>query len=145
MGNAYIEMKKQHEEQFNDFPMFFAFNDAQFKEGMEKFELDIKNDLDKITRTPYGGFMLKTDTARFKQMMTTHSDEMEAAIDGDLTGEGFILDMFEYELSNHEYIITMDVEPTLDALGISINTLEKNPIMIKALNQAINIQYAENA
>lgn len=42
---------------------------------------------------------------------------MEEAIAGDKTGEGFIYQMFLYELNNHEYGYTGDTEEALDALG----------------------------
>lgn len=44
---------------------------------------------------------------------------MTEAILADTDGTGFIKDMFLYELANHEYCITYDLEPTLDALHLS--------------------------
>jgi len=37
--NSYLELKEKHQKEVNEFPMFFAFNDKQFKEGMKKFGL----------------------------------------------------------------------------------------------------------
>ena len=48
-----------------------------------------------------------------------HHKELQAAIDADPTGEGFIKDMFLYELENHEYSYTGTAEDALDSLGLT--------------------------
>lgn len=45
--NKYIEVKMKYQKKFNDFPMKFAFNDKQFKEGMEALGLT-ENDINKV-------------------------------------------------------------------------------------------------
>jgi hypothetical protein len=102
---------------------------------MENLELTIE-DVDKTCTVPGGGFMRKTDAKSLGNMLLRHSKEMEQAIAQDTEGTGFILDMFEYELANHEYNITYSVEPTLDALGITAEDLAKNPALLYGLNKA---------
>ena len=34
--NNYINMKSRHQQEVNDFPMFFAFSDKQFEKGIAK-------------------------------------------------------------------------------------------------------------
>ena len=46
--------------------------------------------------------------------------------------------MFRYELSNHEYVYTRDLQDTLDALGLTIEEINKRPLYIKALKEAVN-------
>lgn len=56
-----------------------------------------------IYRAPGGMYYRKTDSDSLKEMMARFDREKEAAIVGDTTGEGFILDMFSTELANHEF------------------------------------------
>ena len=48
------------------------------------------------------------------------------AIEEDKVGDGFIKEMFLYELANHEYIITREIDDTLDALGLTDNDIRNN-------------------
>lgn len=63
------------------------------------------------------------------------------AIAADKTGEGFIFDMFDYELSNHEYIITYDTADTIDALGLTMADIEKNKALAHGLAMARKAQF----
>ena len=47
-----------------------------------------------------------------------------------------IYDMFYFELGNHEYQITLDLEPTIVACGLTINGINDNEILLKSLKQA---------
>ena len=62
--------------------------------------------------------------------------EMQAAIRNDIDGSGFIKDMFFYELANHEYCITYDLEATLDALNLTEDQVMENPRLMKGLKLA---------
>lgn len=138
--NEYLTLKNNHEKEFNEFPMVFAFNDEQFKEGMEKLGLKI-TDTDKVYKGFAGGFYRKTDSKMLKDLLKKHTTEMKEAIVADTTGEGFISDMFTCELANHEYCITMSIEDTIDALGLTIKEINKNPAMIKGLRLAEKEQF----
>lgn len=116
--NAYLELKRKHEKEYNDFPMVFAFDEKQFKEAMEKLGLTEK-DTDKILSIGGGGYIRKTDAQALSEMVARHKKEKQDAINADETGRGFIFDMFDYELANHEYNITYEVGYTLDALGFT--------------------------
>jgi hypothetical protein len=143
MSNAYKEMMDRHQKEFNEFPCFFAFSYGQFEEGMAKFGLS-PDDTDKIYKMgDTGGFYLRTDAARFREMMGSHEKEMNDAIAADATGEGFILDMFNYELANHEYIITGDIEYTLDALGLTWNDIDENEKLRHGLELAKKNQHEQ--
>lgn len=119
MINAYTELKDRHGAEINAFPMFFAFDMEQFNEGMRKFGLD-PSEKDKIYKFGNtGGFYLRSDADRLREMFDRHDRERQEAIDADTTGEGFIYQMFRYELNNYEYGYTLDESDTLDALGYS--------------------------
>ena len=61
----------------------------------------------------------------------------------DLTGEGYIKDMFEYELANHEYGYTYDLEDTLNAIGLSMEEINNDERLKHGFDLALN-RYREN-
>lgn len=141
--NSYEELKKKHSEEFNKFPIQFAFSDEQFKENMAKLGLTEK-DTDKVVAiSSVGGFIRKTDVKAFYEMNKRHRQEEKDAINNDVTGDGYIKDMFAYELANHEYGYTHDLEDTLNALGLSIEEINNDNKLRHGLDLALN-RYREN-
>ena len=123
--NSYVEMKERHQKEVDNFPMKFAFSDEQFKKAMEELGLT-ENDLDKVVGIGAGGFIRKTDVNDYKEMGERQYKEFREAIEKDKVGDGFIKEMFLYELANHEYIITREIDDTLDALGLTDNDIRNN-------------------
>lgn len=135
--NKYTELKARHAKMINELPIFYAFNNKQFEEGMAKLGLN-PDQTDLIYRLGgTGGFYRKSDSDKIKETFATVDREMKEAIAADETGEGFIYDMFNYELANHEYCITWDLEPTLDALGLTIEEINADERLLKGLKKAI--------
>lgn len=132
---TYVEMHRRHEKEVNEFPLGAAFSDKQFEEMMSEWGLTV-NDCDKIYRIGSGMYVRKSDYAAMTAMFDRHHKELWDAISADKTGDEFIYGMFYYELCNHEYCITYDYEDTLNALGITIEQLNDNPVMLKALKKA---------
>jgi len=138
--NDYITMKTRHQQEVNDFPMFFAFNNKQFDEGMKSFGLD-PNETNKIYKLGNtGGYYLRTDAEKLNEMLYRHAKEIQDAIDSDTTGDGFIFEMFYYELANHEYIVTYDVTDTLNALGFTEEEVYADKKLLHGLKKAIKAQ-----
>ena len=138
--NEYRTMKARHQKEVDEFPFFFAFNNKQFAEGMKKFGLNIE-DTDKIYKLgTTGGYYLRTDSDRLFEMFARHTEEMDKAIDNDATGDGFIFEMFNEELADHEYIVSGDVTSTLDALGMTIDEVNSSKTLLHGLKKAINVQ-----
>lgn len=134
--NAYAEMKARHQERVNALPLKFAFSMQQFREAMESWGLT-ENDTDKIYKMGgTGGFYRREDSQLIFGTLEENEIEMKAAISNDLDGSGFIKDMFRYELANHEYCITYDLEPTLDALGLSADDVNASPALLNGLKLA---------
>ncbi len=105
--NAYKQLKDKHQKEMDAFPLGAAFSKEQFEEMMRKWGLTV-NDMDKICSLGCGCFIRKSDKEHFHEMSARFKKEMQDAIDADRTGDGFIRDMFLYELANHEYCITLD-------------------------------------
>ncbi len=124
--NAYLELKKRHQTEFNTFPMVFAFTQEDLEKGMRKLGLD-PTEKDKVCSLfGAGDIIRKSDVETYKSMSLRHRRELEDAIKADRTGRGFIFDMFLYELSANEYGFTEDASDTLEALGITWDDLEQN-------------------
>lgn len=137
--NAYKEMKDRHGKEVNDFPMFFAFSNEQFDEGMKKLGLE-PDDKDQICSTGYGGFIKKADSKKYNEMFIRFAQERKAAIEADQTGEGFIYDMFDYELANHEYGYTRDVSDALGALGLTVEEVNADQRLLHGMKKACRAQ-----
>ncbi|QST02664.1 hypothetical protein IMZ31_19130 (plasmid) [Pontibacillus sp. ALD_SL1] len=119
MTITYEGLKRKQEKEMNDFPMVFAFSKQQFEEGMKKLGLS-PEDADQVASFGYNGFMRKSDKESFSELLRRHDMEMKEAMDEDSTGEGFIFEMFDYELWNHEYGYTGELGRQAGILGISM-------------------------
>ena len=138
--NSYLQMKERHSHEFEEFPIFFAFDNKQFADGMKSLGLD-PAETDKIYTLPgTGGFYRKSDAQWLRDIFDQHDKEFQEAIDADPTGEGFVFDMFSYELSNHEFGITGTVSDTLDALGLTEEEVRANPKLKHGLALALEEQ-----
>lgn len=134
--NRYRELKDKQSEEFAKFPIAFAFSDEQVKEGLKKLGLN-ENDIDKVTGIGAGGFIKKTDVEKYVGLSKKFHTELKKAIEEDKTGEFFIKDMFDYELANHEYGYTMEVDDTLAAIGITIEEINNNDNLKNGLKLAL--------
>ena len=133
--NQYEDLKQRQQQEFSAFPMQFAFSDSQFAEGMAALGLK-PADTDKIYKVPGGGFYRREDSSRLKTMMDRFDQELHEAVAGDKTGDGFIYEMFLYELENYEYGCTMDLSETLDALGYTPEDIQADPRLSHGLERA---------
>lgn len=133
--NAYQQLKDRQQKEFNAFPLGAAFSNQQFEEMMQKWGLT-KNDTDKICSLGCSCFIRKSDKKRFLEMSARFKKEMQDAIIADKTGDGFICDMFLYELANHEYCITYDYEETFDALGLTEEQVNADKRLLHGLEKA---------
>lgn len=137
--NKYRELKEKQGKEVNEFPKMFAFSNKQFAEGMEKLGLK-ENETNKLLSIGAGGFIRKSDRKAFDDMFVRQEKELKKAIEEDLTGEGFIYNMFNYELGNHEYCITWELDETLNTLGLTMEEINSNENLLHGLKKAIEEQ-----
>ena len=71
-------------------------------------------------------FCLTKDAQMIADTLARNFKEVEDAIQADETGDGFIKDMFLYELRNHEYTYTCEVEETVEACGFTMEQIEND-------------------
>lgn len=133
--NKYIELKKKQQEEINRLPLGFAFGMKQFKEMMEKWGLSM-SDTDKILSIGSGGYIQKKDYELLLQTFKRHAEERQKAIAEDKTGDGFIYEMFLYELDSHEYSCTCDMNDTLAVLGYTCAEINQNKCLLHGLYKA---------
>lgn len=136
MTNRYAVLRKKQQEEFNKLPLGFAFSNEQFAEMMKGWGLDQDKDTDKIYRIPGGGFIQKKDHALLHETMDRHQREIDEAIEADLDGTGFVYEMFLYEMDNHEYGYTGDLEDTLEALGMTSEEIDGSEKLKAGLKKA---------
>ncbi len=85
-------------------------------------------------------FLRKDDVQPFIDMMRRFDKERDAAIAADDGApDGFICEMFRYELDNHEFGYTGDTEDTIDALGLSYEKIDANESLKAGLKNAVAI------
>ena len=119
MKNRYRELRERQQSEFNKFPIKYAFTDEQLKNGLKELGLK-ETDTDKVVSIGLGGgFVKKTDVNNLLKMVKKHKSELIEVISKDKTGEGFIKEMFLYELGNREYCITRELDETIDACRIN--------------------------
>lgn len=133
--NKYAELKNKLQKEFDEFPFGFAFSNEQFEKMKE--ELGVKDNSELIS-IGAGGFIRKTDEKALDELINGKEKRMKEAIASDPTGEGFIKDMFLYELANHEYCITYELDDTLYALDLTLEEIEKDPRLKLGLQLAKN-------
>lgn len=133
--NTYKQLKDKQQKEMNAFPLGAAFSNKQFEEMMTGWGLTV-NDTDKIFSLGAGCYIRKTDNDAFLEMCKRHTREMQEAIAADKTGNGFIYDMFYYELANHEYCITNEYDETFDALNLTEEQVFTDKRLLHGLKKA---------
>ena len=135
---TYIQMKNRHEKEYADFTkkcVFFAFSNDQFNEGMKKIGLNPK-ETNKIYKIGHGGFILRSKSKEHIELLNRFGEETEQAIKNDFDGTGFIREMFEYEMNNHEYGYTRDITDTLDCLNLTMEQIQANEKLLNGFRIA---------
>ena len=138
--NKYVQLQEAKQKEFNAFPMAFAFSEKQLKEGLEKLSIT----KDEAVGIGAGGFIRKADVEAFKALLKKWQDAEAEAIANDKTGEGFIKDMFVYELGNHEYAYTGNATDAIQTLGLTYAEIEKNSALNKGFVLACKEVMAED-
>lgn len=129
---TYNSIKADHHDQMNKFQgIFFAFNNSQFDEGMEKIGLK-KDETKKIVSIGGGGYLLKEKLQAFKDMLKSHDDERKAL----KKDRKLLLDALVYELTNHEYCYTRDASDALEALNLKEEDIPAG-ILAKAKKKSV--------
>ena len=131
--SKYLELKERHQKEINDFPIAYVFGDSEEKrkELMKKLRVD---SLDEVISFGCGGYIAKANKKAFVDLAKTHSQEIR----NNYNDLDFVVDMFVYELENHEYGYTGDIEETLDALNLTLDEINANQTLVMGLKIALD-------
>ena len=136
----YLDLREQHQKELTDFPIVYAFNDQQLKEGLEKLGAE-KSEC--VTVFGHGDIVKRKDAPRLIAMLERHVKELHAALQAD---EEFAENAFLYEMDNHEYAINWDGdEAILDCFNLTEEKLREMNLVdayIRARN--LHMKRAEN-
>ena len=135
--NKYAELKEANSKKTNAWgggKMFFAFSDEQFYEGLKKVGF-VKGE-HKLVDIGGGGFVRKDFIDEFREVFGAFSKVIQKHLDD----YDFMVDAFDYELGEHEYFITRDVEDTIEALGLCESDFKERPMLLEALKEGIKRQ-----
>jgi len=104
-----------------------------------------KGEIKEIRSIGGGAYIRKGDSKIISDCVDRHEKEFKDAIANDKTGEkgGFIFEMLNYQLANHEFCITGDTTDTLDALGLTTEDIENNLCLKHGLSLAVQDNYYE--
>lgn len=115
--NKYIEFKDRKTKEVNAFPMGFAYSNKQLEEELQRLGATINE----VVSIGVGGFIKKSDVRAFNQMFENLVREQQELMKDD----EFVIQMFEYELGNHEFCITYDYDDTLKSCGLKFDELDE--------------------
>ena len=140
MKTLYQITKERQQKEFNEFSkksMFFAFDKKQFEEGMKKLGLE-PSETNKIVSIGAGGYLLKNKVNELENLSKRQKEELKQLRKNK---KQFAAGMFAYELANHEFGLTYDLSETLDALGMTLSGIKKEPETFEALKIVLKEQY----
>lgn len=103
LAKVYLELKKTHEKELNDFPIAYAFNDQQLKEALAK--LGVESTKECVTVFGHGDIVKKSDASKLIAMFKRQNEEVHELLRSDKEAA---YEAFLYEMNNHEYAINWD-------------------------------------
>ena len=136
---TYKQMKDRHQAEINALPLAFAFSAEQLKEKLTAWNITEEEAIaGAITPIAHGGYIRTTDKELVNDTFKRIREETAAAIEADTTGTGFIYQMFVYELNNHEFSYTQEIDDTLTDLGFTEADINSNSALKAGLIAAID-------
>ena len=126
----YEEYLKRRNEKFNKLPMRFAFNKEQLEEVKKELNASLEN---KLTYLGSGTFILSKDV----HLLEECEESVEKEFKEEMKNYDFVLEAFNYELANHEFGVTYDINESLESLGLTLEEVNKNETYKKALRTAL--------
>lgn len=132
MKKLYQEFKERIQKETNKLPIYWVFGKEQIDKLTKKLNLKNDGELKEKCFGIFGGLALKKDKEMILNTLKKHNEELKE----NLKNDDFLKSAFRYEMSNHEYIITYDIEDTLQALNITLEEYQKNERMQQLFKEA---------
>lgn len=115
---AYVELKDRQREEFNNFPIAYAFNEKQLEAALKKIGAE-KSEC--VSVFGHGDIVKKEDTPKLLAMMKRHDKEVLDLLNDKEEAEAAFL----YEMNNHEYCINWDGDDVLGCFGLTFEKLRE--------------------
>lgn len=129
--NKYEEVKAELTKKHNEFPFIWAFSNDQLAEGLKKLGLG-PDDTNKLYSIGSGGYIRKSDSKKLQELLDNHDETIKEALkDNEYLYQGFL-----YELGNHEFCITYDPEPAIEAVGLTLKEVEADERILNLFTKA---------
>lgn len=113
----YLDLKKEHQKEFEAFPIAYAFNDKQMQEALEKLGATKE---ECVTVFGHGDVVKRENAKALIALLDRQQEELLQHIKDD---PDFAEAAFCYEMDNHEYAINWSADE--DVLGCFGLTFEK--------------------
>lgn len=121
----YLDLKKRHEKEFEEFPIAYAFNDKQLEEALAKLNAT-KEEV--VTVFGHGDIVKRENVKALIALLERHDKELKQKLKDDVE---FAEAAFEYEMDNHEYAINWSAdEDVLAAFGIDFDFIRKHGLQM---------------
>lgn len=134
----YMDLRKRHQKEFEDFPVVYAFKDQQLEEALKR--LGATKD-ECVTVFGHGDIVKRTDAKALITLLEQHTNELKQKLKDD---PDFAYEAFLYEMDNHEYAINMSAdEDVLDCFCITFDDIDEWGLQ-QAYTRARN-QHMKNA
>lgn len=126
----YLDLKKEHQKEFEEFPIAYAFNDKQLEEALEKLGATKE---ECVSVFGHGDIVRREDAKALIALLDRQDKEMKAKLRKDPEfAEAALL----YEMNNHEYAINWTAdEDVLAAFNITFEFIRKYGLQ-EAYNRA---------
>lgn len=109
MRQTYSEFRERQQQEVNNFPIAYAFNDQQLQEALVKLVAESTKEC--VSVFGHGDIVKKENAPKLIAMFKRHTVELHE----ELKDEEFAYDAFLYEMNNHEYCLNWDGDD--DVLG----------------------------
>lgn len=125
----YEEFRNKRQDEFDNFKgIGFAYSNKQFNKLLEK----LNTTSDNLYSIGHGGYILKNRYNDFMDMLIRNDNELDEL----MKDYDFCLSALKFELFNHEYGITYDNTPALEALNLTSEDLINNETVARAYKEA---------
>lgn len=135
----YLDLKKRHQQELEDFPIAYAFNDKQLQEALEKLGASKE---DCVSVFGHGDIVRRKDIKALLEMLKRQDEELKQRLRDDVE---FAEAAFRYEMDNHEYCINWTAdEDVLAAFNITFENIDQWGLQTAYINaRKGHLKYAE--
>jgi hypothetical protein len=132
----YTEFREKQEVEISNFPICWAFNEDQLKEAMLKLNVTDRKELATIGA---GSVLLKNKVNDWYKLQFKQSEDLNKQLK---ESDDFAYCLFSYELRNHEFVYTNDLDDFLESIGLNSEKIKNNErlfnIFLKAKKEYLN-------